>query len=65
MTTIQQQHEQVRHRLTELEQYESPKRKLEEADRLISQEREAAHKAEEAARSYARVWRLTTRKAKS
>ena len=48
MITIQQQHEQVRHRLTELEQYESPKRKLEEADRLMSQEREAAHKAEEA-----------------
>jgi exonuclease SbcC len=43
-----QQHEQVRQRLTELEQYESPKRKLEEADRLLSQEREAAHKAEEA-----------------
>jgi exonuclease SbcC len=43
-----QQHEQVRHWLTELEQYESPKRKLEEADRLINQEREAAHKAEEA-----------------
>jgi len=43
-----QQHEQVRHRLTELEQYESPKRKLEEADRLIEQEREAVHKAEEA-----------------
>jgi len=43
-----EQHEQVRHRLTELEQYESPKQKLEEADRLLSQEREAAHKAEEA-----------------
>ena len=42
------QHEQVRSRLTELEKYESPKRKLEEADRLISQEREAARKAEEA-----------------
>jgi len=43
-----EQHERVRHRLTELEQYESPKRKLEEADRLINQEREAVHKAEEA-----------------
>ncbi len=43
-----QQHEQVRHRLTELEQHESPKRKLEEADRLLGQEREAVHKAEEA-----------------
>jgi exonuclease SbcC len=45
-----EQHEQVRHRLTELEQYESPKRKLEEADRLLSQERGAAQKAEEASR---------------
>ncbi|MDH5695805.1 MAG: SMC family ATPase [Dehalococcoidia bacterium] len=43
-----QHHEQVRQRLTELEQYETPKRKLEEADRLINQEKEAAHKAEEA-----------------
>jgi exonuclease SbcC len=43
-----QQHEQLRHRLAELEQYESPKRKLEEADRLINQEREAVSKAEEA-----------------
>ncbi|MBL7124674.1 MAG: SMC family ATPase [Dehalococcoidales bacterium] len=43
-----QQHEQARYRLTELEQYESPKRKLEEADRLINQEKEAAHKAAEA-----------------
>ncbi len=42
------QHEQVRHRLAELEQYETPKRKLEEADRLISQETEALHQAEEA-----------------
>jgi len=46
-----QQHEQVRHRLTELEKYESPKRKLEEADRLIEQEREAVHKAEEASQA--------------
>jgi len=43
-----EQHEQVRHRLTKLEQYESPKRKLEEADRILSQEKEAAQKAEEA-----------------
>jgi exonuclease SbcC len=43
-----EQHDQVRHRLTELEQCESPKRKLEEAERLISQEKEAAQKAAEA-----------------
>ena len=44
-----QQHEQVRHRLTELEQFEAAKRKLEEADRLIDQEKEAASRAEQAA----------------
>jgi len=43
-----QQHEQVRQRLISLEQYEAPKRKLEEADRLINQEEEAAARAEEA-----------------
>ncbi|MFC1976884.1 AAA family ATPase [Chloroflexota bacterium] len=43
-----QQHEQVRHRLTTLEQYETPKRKLEEADRFINQEKEAASRAEQA-----------------
>jgi exonuclease SbcC len=43
-----EQHQQVRQRLSQLEQYESPKRKLEEADRLINQEKEAAAKAEEA-----------------
>jgi len=44
-----QQHEQARHRLLELNQYEQPKQKLEEADRLITQEREAASSAEETA----------------
>ena len=44
-----QQHEQVRHRLTSLEQYESPKRKLEEADRISNQEKEALSGAEQAA----------------
>jgi exonuclease SbcC len=45
-----EQHQQVRQRLSELEQYESPRRKLEEADRLLGQEKEAAQKAEEASR---------------
>jgi len=49
-----QQHEEVRHRLTNLEQYESPKRKLEEADRVIKQEKEAASRAEEAAQDLRR-----------
>jgi exonuclease SbcC len=44
-----QQHEQLRHRLTEQEPYEAPKRRLEEADRLINQERDAAARAEQAA----------------
>ncbi|MFC1861941.1 AAA family ATPase [Chloroflexota bacterium] len=43
-----QQHEQVRYRLTGLEQYENPKRKLEEADRLINQEKDALSRAEQA-----------------
>jgi len=43
-----QQHEQVRQRLTELEQYEGSKRKLEEADRLIIQQKETASRAKEA-----------------
>ncbi len=43
------QHEQVRQRLASLEQYENPKRKLEEADRLIGQEKEALSQAEQAA----------------
>ncbi len=44
-----QQHEQVRQRLINLEQYENPKRKLEEADRFINQEKEALSSAEAAA----------------
>ncbi len=44
-----QQHEQVRSELSGLEQYEDPRRKLEEADRLINQEKEAASRAEQTA----------------
>ncbi len=43
-----QQHEQVRSRLANLEQYEAPKRRLEEADRLYNQEGEALSYAEKA-----------------
>jgi len=49
-----QQHEEVRQRLVDLRQYEDPKRKLEDADRLINQEKEAASKAEEASRELRR-----------
>ncbi len=44
-----QQHDEVRQRRRTLEQYEEPKRKLEEADRLINQGKESASLAEEAA----------------
>jgi exonuclease SbcC len=44
-----QQHEQVRRRLTNLEQYQGLKQRLEEVDRLINQEKEALSRAEEAA----------------
>jgi exonuclease SbcC len=43
-----QQHDEIRQLVTRLQQYEEPKRKLEEADRLIDQEREAVSRAEEA-----------------
>jgi exonuclease SbcC len=42
------QHEQVRLRLTELEKYDTPKQKLQEAERLINQEGAALQKAEQA-----------------
>ena len=44
-----QQHEGIRQRLIGLQQCEQPKRRLEEADRLINQEREAVSRAEGAA----------------
>ena len=44
-----EQHETVRHSLTDLEQYETPKRKLDEAERFINQEKDAALQAEQAA----------------
>ncbi len=44
-----QQHELVRSQLSSLEQYESPKRKLEEADRLILQEKESEARARKTA----------------
>lgn len=44
-----QRHEEIRQRLINLQQYEEPKRRLEEAGRLINQEREAVSRAEEAA----------------
>jgi exonuclease SbcC len=59
------QHEQWRRRLTELEKYESPQRQLEEADRLLAQEKEAAAQAEEASRELSQRLEADTRKAES
>jgi exonuclease SbcC len=44
-----QEHEQLRQRLTELEAYEAPQRQLEEADRLVNQERKDYDQARKAA----------------
>ncbi len=44
-----EQHDEARKRLTSLEQYEGLKRKLEDAERLVNQEKESAVRAEEAA----------------
>ncbi len=44
-----QQHEEVRHQLATLEQYEEPKRKLAEAESRIDREKEEATRAEQAA----------------
>jgi exonuclease SbcC len=44
-----ERHDEARKRLTNLEQYEGLKRKLEDAERLINQEKESAVRAEEAA----------------
>ncbi|MBI4181304.1 MAG: SMC family ATPase [Chloroflexi bacterium] len=46
-----QYHEHVRQRLTDLEQYESPRRKLEEAEGHIGQEKEVLTTAEQAAQA--------------
>ncbi len=43
------EHDEVRKRLTSLEQYDGLKRKLEDAGRLVNQEKESAVRAEEAA----------------
>jgi len=42
-----QLHEQVRHRLDELRQYEEPKRRLDDADRTIGQEKASLSRAED------------------
>ena len=56
------QHEQVRQSLMDLEQYETPKRKLDEASRLVTQEKEAVSRAEEAAEELRRSLELDAAK---
>ncbi len=56
------QHEQLRQRVIELEQYENPKHKLEEADRLLAQEKEAVAKTEEASRELSQRLEADTKK---
>ncbi|MFC1937798.1 AAA family ATPase [Chloroflexota bacterium] len=58
-----QRHEEVRQRLAELEQYEHLKRRLEEAERLINQERDGAAQAEEAAQELQHRQESDSRKA--
>jgi exonuclease SbcC len=55
-------HEQLMASLAELEKYESPKRQLEEADRFLSQEKEALAKAEEASRELGQRLEADTKK---
>jgi exonuclease SbcC len=55
-------HEQLRQRLTELEKYEGPKRQLEEADRILAQEKEALAKAEEASKELSQRLESDTQK---
>ncbi|OGO24349.1 MAG: hypothetical protein A2Z28_06465 [Chloroflexi bacterium RBG_16_51_9] len=60
-----QQHEEVRQRLSSLEQWEKPHQKLEEADRLISQEKESAASAEQAAQELSRSLEADSQKKKA
>jgi len=52
----------VRHRLANLEQYEAPKRRLEEADRLYNQEGEALSYAEKASQELRQSLEVDNRK---
>ncbi|MBI4285578.1 MAG: SMC family ATPase [Chloroflexi bacterium] len=49
------QHEEVRQQLISLEKWEESQRKLEEADRMVGQERETLARSEEAARELSRA----------
>lgn len=57
-----EQHEQIRQSLTSLEQYENPKQRLEEADRLINREKESIIKAEQATKELRQSLELENKK---
>lgn len=59
-----QQHERVRQDLANLEQYETPKRRLEEADRFYGQEKEALEYAEKASQELARSLELDNQRSR-
>jgi exonuclease SbcC len=59
------QHELLKKRLVELEKYDGPKRQLDEADRLLAQEKETLAKAEEASRELSQRLEADTKKAQS
>jgi exonuclease SbcC len=57
-----EKHEQARQQLSQLEPYEHDRRKLEEAERLINQEKEAASRAEESAQGLHNTLKLDNQK---
>lgn len=60
-----EQHEQIRQQLASLEQYQAPKQKLDEADRLIDQEREFMARAKEAIAKLEQSLELNQQKAQA
>ncbi len=60
-----EQHERIRQQLASLEQYQAPKQKLDEADRLIDQEREFMARAKEAMAKLEQSLELNQQKAQA
>jgi len=58
-----EQHEQIRQQLASRQQYEAPKQKLDEADRLINQEKEFMARAREAIAELSQSLELSQQKA--
>ena len=60
-----EQHEQIRQQLASRQQYEAPKQKLDEADRLINQEKEFRARAREAIAELSQSLELSQQKAQA